>query len=221
MKKTLLATAAALAMTASPAAADGAMTGCGCWYGGVSAGANWLEGQGMETAFSGVVTPDFDAGWAISAQAGYRFQNGFRGELEVDYRKNKVDSIDYFGPVAGPDGDVSQTSLMANVLYDIRLDDNFALSLGAGVGLANASVDISDNAGRLIVDKGDGWGFAWQLIGGVSWSLSPNTEFYVEYHYFRNDRHDVTTFPDGFPLDDGMDLENSTAMLGVRFAFGQ
>lgn len=221
MKKALLASAAALAMAALPASAEGTMTGCGCWYGGVSVGGNTLQGQSLLTAFSGTLSADFDTGWAISAQAGYRFHNGFRGELALDYRKNNVDSIDYFGPVGDADGDVSQTSLMANVLYDIPLGDDFAVSLGAGVGLASANIDITGLSDSLIVDKGDGWGFAWQLIGGVSWSLSPNTEFYAEYHYFRNDRHDVTTFPNGIPRDVGMDLENSTAMLGVRFAFGQ
>jgi opacity protein-like surface antigen len=223
MKKILLASAAILAVSAMPAAADGAptMTGCGCWYAGLSAGGNAMQDETAITAFSGTISTSFDTGWALSAQVGYRFENGFRTELEFAYRKNDVDSVDYFGPVTDASGDVSQTSLIANVLYDIHLTDDLSLSLGAGAGLAGASINVEGLGGPLVVDKGDGWGFAWQLIGGVNWSLSPDTELYAEYHYMRNDRHDVTTFPAGFPRDTGMNLENSSAMLGVRFAFGR
>jgi OOP family OmpA-OmpF porin len=223
MKRLLLASAAALAVSAAPAMADGAptMTGCGCWYAGLSAGGNWLQNETVITAFSGTISTDFDTGWDLSAQVGYRFENGFRTEIAFDYRKNDVDSIDYGGAVTDASGDVSQTSLMANVLYDIHLTDDFSLSLGAGAGLAEANIDIQGLSQTLVKDKGDGWGFAWQLIGGVNWSLSPNTEFFAEYHYMRNDRHDVTTFPSGFPRDTGMNLENNSAMLGVRFAFGR
>src|SRR5262249_27045163 len=152
--------------------------------------ANWMQNESVITAFSSTISTNFDAGWALSAQVGYRFHNGFRTELEFAYRKNDVDSVNQGGPAPDASGDVSQTSLMANVLYDIHLTDDFSLSLGAGAGMAGANIDVHGFGVPLIVDKGDGWGFAWQLIGGVNWSLSPNTEFYAEYHYMRNDRHD-------------------------------
>ncbi len=224
MRKTLLASVVLVAMAATPALADGGMSAGGYWYVGVGGGVNMLQSTNIGTAFGNTLDTDFDTGWALMANVGYRWGGGLRAELEGAYRKNNAGSImDVgFGPVTNVDGDVTEFSLMANLLYDIHLGDNLSLTLGGGIGAADSQVQISGFGVPLIVDTGsNNWSFAWQLLSGVSYSMSPNTEFFVEYRYFRNDNHDVTTFPLGTPGFESIDLESQTATFGIRFALGR
>jgi opacity protein-like surface antigen len=224
MKRVLLASTALLAASLAPAFADGGMSNGGSWYAAIGGGANLLGTPSLDNAASTrKLEPDFDTGWALSGSVGYRWTCGLRTEVEASYRRNEAGSTHtaVFGDI-DLDGDTSQYAVMANVLYDFRVGENLTLSLGGGVGLADADTQISIGpTWPYISDLDHSWSFAWQLIGGVSYSLSPNTEFFVEYHYFRNDGNDVITNPMLVPLETGMDMENQTVMVGVRFAFGR
>lgn len=226
MKRTLLASAAAVAVITTPAFADGgtSMRDGDYWYVGLSAGANDLHDISASTAFSWIYNTDFDTGYALSANVGYRWPTGLRAEVEFTYRDNNVSSLvaNPGGPASSPDGDVTQYTLMANVLYDFHVLDDVNLSLGAGLGASDASFDIHGYGVPVIVDAGSSnWSFAWQLIAGASYSMSPDTEFFVEYKYMRNDNLDVTTFPTGIPLGDTVDAQNQTVSLGIRLALGR
>ncbi|MBI1214013.1 MAG: outer membrane beta-barrel protein [Alphaproteobacteria bacterium] len=229
-KFALLATTAAVAFAVAPANADDRMTPeDNHLYVGLSAGGNWLHDTSAATAFSSTVSIKFDTGYALVANVGYHWSNGLRAELEAAYRDNTLGQIADTTPLGRPDGDVTQFSLMANALYDVRLADDIDLSLGGGIGAADARIDLKSCGGpgscptvqQLIVDAGNDWSFAWQLLAGLSYAMSPNTDVFVEYRYMRNDNHDVITYPNGTPLRQSVDLQNDTVTVGIRLSLGR
>ncbi|MFO1155246.1 MAG: P44/Msp2 family outer membrane protein, partial [Rhodospirillales bacterium] len=126
MKKVLLAAAAVIALPAIAEAQTAPSPGV---YLGVEGGLNWL----FNTTVAGVnVTPQ--TGWALGGKIGYDFI-GPRIEVEGLYRQN------YFNRqpvVLAPalNGQVSQVSAMANVLYDFNATGTFVPYVGAGLGVA-------------------------------------------------------------------------------------
>ncbi|MBI1211687.1 MAG: outer membrane beta-barrel protein [Alphaproteobacteria bacterium] len=224
MKNALLASAALLVVASLPAQADGVRNG---WYVGGSIGANWLQDVSPLTFSSDHLNTDFDTGWAMTAAVGYRCLGGFRGELELAYRKNDVNSI-YEAPNSSSPihhthvgGDATQFSVMANAAYDWQVAPRWAVSVGGGLGIVQADFDSSGSGIRLVRDAEDDWTFAWQLIGGLAYSVTDNTDAFVEYRYFANDTHDVVTYPNGIPLRSSVDLNSNTVSVGFRYALAQ
>lgn len=224
MRNALLASAALLAAS-MPAMADETLSG---WYVGGSLGINWLQDTNPHTFISSdALNTGFDTGWALMANVGYRFTGNVRAELELAYRDNDVNSI-YEAPNGitpinhtHVGGDVTQFSFMANALYDVQLIQNWTVSFGGGIGVVEADVDASGSGIRLIRDAEDDWSFAWQLIGGFGYAVTPNTDAFVEYRYFANQDHDVVTYPNGTPGRDSVDLNSHTVSLGFRYALGR
>lgn len=219
MKRTLLASVALFAITTTPA------TAAGNWYIAGGIGANWVQDTNPFTFYGDTLDTEFDTGWILTGSLGYRWAEGFRGELELGYRKNDVDSI-FESPNGGfpfthtnVSGEVTQFSLMANALYDIRLAEHCVLTVGGGIGIADDEFDASGSGSILIVDANDDWSFAYQAIAGAAYDVSPRTQIFIEYRYFVNDGHDVITYPPpNIPLIDEVDFENHSVSVGVRFA---
>ncbi len=221
MRKALLASAVSLLAASSPAIADGTEDAGHGWYVGGSVGVNWLQDTNASTFFGNSVDAGFDTGWALMANAGYRCLGGFRGELEIGYRDNNVGSL-FVNPVHETHigGDVTQFSVMANAAYDWHFAPRFALSVGGGIGVVESDFDASGSGFRIVRDAEDDWSFAWQLMGGLAYTVTANTDAFVEYRYFADQSHDVITFPNGFPWRDSVDLDSNTVTVGFRYALG-
>lgn len=217
MKQTLLATAA-FVMLAAPASAT-----AGDWYVSAGAGANWAQDTSPLTAGGDTLETEFDTGWIVAGAIGYRWLPNFRGELETAYRENDVDSVFESPNAGGPffhtnvGGDITQFSIMANALYDIAVDGNFNLTVGAGVGAAETDFNTTLAGSPRILDADDDWSFAYQFIGGVSYAMSQNADLFVEYRYFASGDHEVVTYPLGAPRVDEVDPDNHAVSAGVRF----
>lgn len=158
-----------------------------------------------------------DTGFGIAGFAGYRFGNGFRGEIELAFRQNDLDQItlnDPFGvligiPVAGSapvSGDLSSLAVMVNGYYDIATSSALVPYLGLGIGLASVTLDSSD----LLVDDSDTV-FAFQARAGLSLAVTPTFALFGGYTFF------VTTDP----TIAGTDLEyrSHNFEIGARFGF--
>lgn len=208
---TLLGATALIAIGAGSAQA-GTFNG---WYVGIEGGANWVNDN--DAVFSTPFTlptlarVEYDTGWTVLGTVGYAFENNWRAEFEAGYRQNESDNI-FIGTLATPfpGSDLSQVTLMANVLYDIPLSDRMAISLGAGIGADNVS--FADGAG---VDD-DSWGFAYQGIVGLSYAIGRSTEVTLNYRYLVADGG---TFAGG-PLAavyNTDDFNNNTVTIGLRF----
>jgi outer membrane protein OmpA-like peptidoglycan-associated protein len=217
MKSLLLGAAASLAL----ASAANATTING-WYVSLEGGGNWIEDWDHTYAFPGTVpaSASFDTGWAVLASVGYGFGGGWRAEFEAGYRDNEGDG-GTFTLTPFPDSllswDVSEVSLMMNVLYDIPLTERMSLSLGAGAGADFAMVD--HNFFGLPVED-DNWSFAYQGIAGLNYAIGQQTDLFVNYRYFRATEPEFDFSPVLGAVVSGDDVVKHTATIGLRYHFG-
>ena len=203
-----------LGLSAYVVGAAGAATHTGQamgWYVAVEGGANWVEDAGGSFENGGPPIPfeaQFDTGWAVLADVGYRFESNFRLEFELGYRDNDVDCVSLpHSACFGVDADVSQVTQMVNLLYDIPLNDKLTLSLGAGAGadLVRANTPWF---------KQDDFVVAGQLIAGLNFALTDSVELFVNYRYFVADdpRFDISPHHDARFED-----AKHTVTIGLRF----
>ena len=145
---------AAIAALLSAGAASAEPTG---WYGAVDAGWNMFgdEPRALSTTPRAAFDLGVENGWAAFARIGYRFDENWRVELEGGHRSGDLvsaDRADYSSPVppsaicspsyttltaicGGPDGELTATTLMVNVLYDFG-PSYFGARPIVGMGLA-------------------------------------------------------------------------------------
>lgn len=235
MKRTtlLLGTAAALALIA-PAQA-GQLNG---WYVGLEGGASWageleyLEqatSAGPVTHFHHYTVDDGPAGWAVFATAGYAF-GSWRLELEAGYRENKLeDFVSTYVTLNGApssvntgilDAELQEFSLMANVLYDLRLTDRLSASVGAGAGADQVRFEWN-NPTLEEIDSSE-WSFAYQALAGLNYDLTKRTQLTLRYRYLRVTDPELTIdrTPSHTCCIRVEDIEKHAATLGIRYSFG-
>jgi hypothetical protein len=189
------------------------------WYLGAEGGGNWI-GDNQYDWGTGVAVSDFDnaasydSGWAFMATLGHSFPGGWRAEVEAGYRSNDVD---LFASSAGNalfrEGEVTEFSLMGNLLHDFPISSSTHFTLGAGVGMDMSNLDEG------AIDEGDST-IAYQGIVGFSHALSPTTEVTVTYRYFVADGPEYIGPHIGTAHDDVYEFEamtKHTLTLGFRF----
>lgn len=225
----LLMASAALTLTASTLAAQSLTEGA------------YIQGflgysQLQDTDFSGTiggasqsVDTEFDGGFGLGVAVGTeipRWSNdkiGTRVELELSYRDNDVDSVDFSGNGPGSEanisGDVSQTSLFANVLFDFKQNSAWTPYAGFGIGAAYSDLDFAYGPGVALDDSDTN--FAAQLIAGVAYDINATTAFTVDARYSR--AFDVSSerlAPNGAStgtVED--DLDTFSVNFGLRYSF--
>lgn len=144
----------------------------------------------------------FDAGYAYGATLGYETGKQFRLEGELTYRGNHIDSV--AGVRQG--GKISSTAVMANVFYDFATRGSWAPYLGGGLGTARVTLERAGSDSDRVL--------AYQLIGGLGYSVSPNTVVTFDYRYFAVN---TPTFNAATSFD--QEYGNSTLMVGIRARF--
>ena len=94
---------------------------------------------------------EFDPGWMAEGAIGYAHESGFRGEVAAGYRKNDFDEVKLSvagvgSASAGAGGDITATTVMANVYYDAWFGPQRRWVLAVGqeqhisISVASASV---------------------------------------------------------------------------------
>jgi opacity protein-like surface antigen len=213
MKKNLLLTAAILALTpftahaaseysygtradtySNSAAATVADTSPSAGY---SSDSTFLGMEGPYVQFQGgwnktddEGAADYDSGWVAGVAAGGKMPWA-RGEVEVSYRNNDVDTVG--------GGDVDSWALMGNAYWDIETGSAITPYLGVGIGAAHVDFDT--------VGGDDSWEFAYQGMAGASFAVAPETALGVEYRYF------ATTEVEG------ADYDNHAVLATLRRSF--
>ena len=128
MKLKLLASVAAAGLFAA-GAASAEPNG---WYGAIDAGYHMIDDINAESSTTGANWNwEVNDGWAAFARLGYRFNPNWRVELEGGYRSGDIGTVRAVsgpqglcnitpatGPCYSPEGDITSTTLMANVIYD-------------------------------------------------------------------------------------------------------
>jgi len=187
MKSALIVVAA---VSMSPMAFSSAAFAQAAPYVSLGGGLNMPSSSSVDyrnTAISPKVgaTTEFGTGYIFSGAVGYRLENGFRTEAELNFRKSGVDTI------AGVDAAGKQRvmGLMANVLYDFGAIASFKPYIGGGVGVGwnkwsgvNAGPSATFPAGTAVYSDKD-TAFQWQGIAGLAHPISERMDIFAEYRY--------------------------------------
>ncbi len=159
----------------------------GRFYVGAFGGANWLNFHHTHD-----VKLKTRVGYATALSLGYKFNNGFRMEGEVAYRKNQIKHGESttFAENYKVSGSTYSWSYMANFLYDFDgvscYCPNIVPYVGVGIGYTHIGGHVKVHHDGLLIEskKGTGNGIAGQAIAGISYRLTQDTSLGLEYRYF-------------------------------------
>ncbi len=229
MQTRLILASAALTLSASTLAAQTLPDGV---YIQGFAGYSQLQDSDFSGSIGGgtqSVDTEFDGGFGLGVAVGTEIPAwsndsiGTRIELELSYRDNDVDAVNFTGNGPGAEGnvsgDVSQTSLFANLLFDFKQGGAITPFVGLGVGATYSDLDFVYGPGVALDDSDTN--FAAQLIAGVAYDISDSTAFTVDARYSR--AFDVSSqrlAPNGTStgtFED--DLDTFSLNFGLRYSF--
>jgi opacity protein-like surface antigen len=213
--------AATLLLAAGDASAQG-------FYGGLHGGMNITHDGDVDEYFffdsTTVGKAEYDLGSAFGGSLGYKSASSWRLELEVTYRRNGFDEIDWnhFSKVGDFEtkGDVASLAFMANAFWDIDTGTKLTPSLGAGLGVVQVTFDdVADADGPLFDETETGLGA--QLGAGLGYELTEALTLSLDYRFFV-----AFVSPTADPGQPGiggeefdMEYTNSTFLLGLRYRF--
>lgn len=208
LKNALLASAMGLSIYALSAGANAGHRPMG-WYVAVEGGANWIDNADIEiNPGSASFEAEFDSGWAVFAEVGYRFEDNWRLELEAGWRENDVDCIDFGGPcVPGPWGDVSQFTQMVNLIHDIDISERTAISVGLGFGGNFVEVESP-------FVRDEDFVLAGQALFQIAHEINDRVDFVISYRFMTSGDPE---FRIGGPFSAEFENENHTVSVGLRF----
>ena len=261
LKRALLAATILAAPLVAPLAASAQpVTGL---YIGLGAGANWINspskfdlsgestpgnfGLGPNTTINNAGKANFKTGYAGVASLGWGFGNGFRAEIEGNFRENEVDSIRGFNlaPIGRTGGFQRTYGAMVNVLYDFDFA-NFGLGqsifqpyVGVGAGYAwtewrniRGQSNAPGRGGAVLYANDTDAQFAYQGIVGVgtplTWLGVTGLTLTAEYRFMGTLQPELfTTIRSPTNNQIGAagkvqaDNYNHSVMLGLRYALFQ
>ncbi len=200
----LLASAAALTLLATPVFAQDEG-----FYVGVGGGINAIHNTDIEGPAFGSNELNYDEGFVGTGIAGYKYDNGFRNELELGYRQNDIDEISDVNAV----GETEVYSAMVNLLFDLDITDtNFDTYIGGGAGGAfirqknvGPANGTSVNDTELVP--------AIQGVAGISYALTNKADVYMNYQYF----HAISpSYKTQNNLGVDSDYDSSSLMVGLK-----
>lgn len=202
-------------------------------YIGAGGGANFLQEEraksvtqnGVRTAID--VRSGFDTGVVGLGSLGYGFGNGWRVEIEGDYRNNRMNPVRE-PLVLSSAGREHKYGPMVNVLFDLDIGSRYVFPYvggGAGYQWVDRRSALSQGIG-LATTRGVDSSFAYQAIAGLSFPIPPvvGLSLTAEYRYFAlaGDRSFGTSVT-GVGTSNGRftttDNYNHSLLLGLRYAF--
>ena len=139
----------------------------------------------------------------------------------LTYKNNNLSSVLHTNGNTSTAGELSQISLMGNVLYDLDfsplLDVNLTPYFGGGLGFTGTDLDdfVGPSASISLLTDDDDVSFSGQFIVGLSYELFDSTHLTIDYRYFSTSNSD---FKD---LSGKFELENTTNnfVFGIRHHF--
>ncbi|GGJ42989.1 membrane protein [Neoroseomonas lacus] len=186
---------------------------------------------------SGSFNVSYSLGFAGVLSVGWGFGNGFRVELEGNYRQNEVDQVTVTGFGGNSSGTARTYGIMANAFYDFGAVFDWPVYpyLGLGIGYAwqnydNVTIRALATAGNTLPTAridGTGGEFAYQAIVGLGFPIRsvPGLAITAEYRFFGTLSQDfdaTATNANGVVQRSSVEVDNfnHSILLGVRYAFG-
>ncbi|MDR3647017.1 MAG: outer membrane beta-barrel protein [Candidatus Babeliales bacterium] len=156
-------------------------------YGKFLSGANFLK----KTITDGNRST-FKTGYIIDALLGYRWSCGLRLEAEYAFRKNAIKKIDFYIEGCSSNGHFKNSSLMANLLWDVPLYscecafENIKPFVGVGIGYDFQKIN-SSNSRIIFCQKWNN--LSWQAMAGLTFPIFCNTDITLEYKFHQGGNH--------------------------------
>jgi opacity protein-like surface antigen len=178
---------------------------------------------------------DLDTGFMVGAALGASFNDWLRGEVEVSGNFHDVTGSGYYyndtyccGTYSGDvdlDGDENALFVLANLWVDLPFGGMFKPYIGGGVGAGRIDLELTGDYNGTDLDIIDdaGWGFAYQVGGGVAFEVAPNWAIDVGYRYKAINNvdleleDDVTLGGDNDEIE--KDYKSHNVLVGLRFGF--
>ena len=173
---------------------------------------------------------DIGSSYVVGIGVGGRISPLFRGDIVYSYRGGyELSDTDQFGDAFA--SDITSQSIMANIYWDLPFAmSGFSPFVGAGIGWAGNKMHevLTVDGGTFFLPEGTASNLAWQLMGGLSFPISPQINVDLFYRYFDGGKlqtEEGIAFTDtgaSAGLYTGMrgDLTAHEIMLSFRFAFG-
>lgn len=156
----------------------------------------------------------FDTGYGMSIKFGTQVDQ-LRIEAQVQYAENDLDEVVANGTNNNASGELAVTALTANAVWVMAPREDFHPYVGAGVGVADLSINNAQLPNSVFIDDSDTV-FAYQFIAGVELAMSPQVAVYAGYHYL------ATSDPE-FETADGDTLRTEYSAhriaAGLRYSF--
>jgi opacity protein-like surface antigen len=144
--------------------------------------------------------------WAIGAKVGYIFPQARWLAVELEYFYLSKQDIDQ----PGTDGDFRSNNVMANILWRYP-EGKIHPYAGGGLGWSGGTIEIT-SAGHSTEANGNG--FAWQLLAGVNFEITPNWSADLAYRYIRIKYNDFISDPSA-----DVTSQNNLFLLGINYHF--
>jgi opacity protein-like surface antigen len=203
-------------------------------YVSLGGGVNLLQDEKLNVSGQPAFVPDsrlhFDLGPAASGAVGYGFGNGFRLEVEGNWRQNDVESWNNPSP-AFVHGRSENYGALANLIFDMDVGANWIYPyFGAGAGYSRTTWnqiygEPNCFCGSSFAASGAEGHFAYQGLFGLSFPVAylPGLSLTAEYRFFS--ATGSPTFPaytvvgdtiTGTRIGPNTDF-NHTGLIGLRY----
>jgi len=117
--------------------------------------------------------------------------------------------------VAAGGGYLDNNSLMVNGYYDFNLGGALTPYLGLGLGNSDSEVAFAPSGTSIL--RGSDDGFAYQLVAGVSFSLTQYLDIFLNYRYM--DGEDFSVSASLLPASFEIENKSQSLDVGLRFSF--
>jgi len=149
------------------------------------------------------LTLDSTSQWNIAG--GYQRGN-YRSEAEISYSSFGINNASINTRSFPYSGNVSTTSILGNIYWDIPTRSKFRPYLGAGLGTSTTSGKIKYQG--IQADLATGWSFAYQGKVGLQYKLVKKGNAFVEFKYlgigtYQNDAGRDVTPPNSYGINVG------------------
>jgi outer membrane protein OmpA-like peptidoglycan-associated protein len=150
---------------------------------------------------------EFENRWGALGTLGHGFDGNWRLEVELGYRNNDLGQVNNLNV---NDGDLTNWSMMANVVFDVPIAERWLVDLGAGAGVDKIRFDreipgVTDADAVLAV----------QGLAGLTYRLGQHWDLALTYRYLWTDD------PDLFVIGQTMEVTKHTVALGFRYGYDE
>jgi opacity protein-like surface antigen len=171
-----------------------------------NAGVSLTPNLNLKSNSVGSQTESTDTGYALGGSAGYDYGNGWRLQLDSEYTRQKVSSLNG----TATNGHLSTTSLILGAQKDLTDGTMVTPYVGAGLGVQNVGGEIAGYRGRA-------WKPAYQAEAGLRSDLSRNVSLFGEYRFSQSESATLQSATDVAHQH----FSDHGLLAGVTYHFGQ